>query len=195
MVKDRAYHGWLFATVSLLIMLGISIYLGVSGWYFNTDFSQVCDLELGKNIEVTIKKNQCSTCSFSFSGGVLPGEQLPQVISVRNGAEDGSLYLRAKVYIFMEGNALAEVSLVNNSNWFYNADGYYYFTEKLNSKGKIGLCSHVMIDERAELCGEKSYITTVAFESLDSSVDPVALWGINPTEYNFEQPISPEEGE
>jgi len=55
MKQDRVYHGWLFATVALLIMLGISIYLGVSGWYFNTDFSQVCDLELGKNIEVSIK--------------------------------------------------------------------------------------------------------------------------------------------
>lgn len=193
MKQDRVYHGWLFATVALLIMLGISIYLGVSGWYFNTDFSQVCDLELGKNIEVSIKDNQCSTCSFSFSGGVLPGEKLPQVISVRNGAEDTSLYLRAKVYIFMEGNALAEVSLVNNSNWFYNEDGYYYFTEKLTSKGKIGLCSHVMIDERAELSGEKSYIITCAFESLSEEVDTVKLWGIDPTNYNFEQPILPEE--
>lgn len=176
----KSTWGWLFAVIGLIILLGISIYLGVSGWYFNTDFSQESDIVLGNTVEIEVGKNQANTCSFSFSGAILPGEQLPQIISVKNKEEEGKLYLRAKVYVFMENSTIASMSLISTSNWTLAEDGYYYYNDLLVEKGKTGLCSHVIVDDDGVLRGNKNYIMTVLVESLSQDCVPMDIWSENP---------------
>ncbi len=180
MKKNKPMHGWLFAVISLVILLGISVYLGVSGWYFTTDFSQNNDLVLGNNVEIAVKKNESATASFSFSGGIIPGEKLPQIVSIKNMSEEGKTFLRAKIYIFMADSSLATMSLVTSNNWVYNEDGYYYFTDELISQGKANLASHIVMDENSALCGEKNYIMTILVESVDTTLQVQDIWGINP---------------
>ncbi len=102
MKKINSNYGWLFACISLAVLLGISIYLGLSGWYYSTDLSQGNELELGISCDVSLPANSASSCSFAFSGGYLEGEKLPQVINVKNSGQDKKVYLRAKIYVFME---------------------------------------------------------------------------------------------
>ncbi len=180
MKKNNAFYGWLFACVSLVILLGVSIYLGISGWYFSSSNTQQTDLELGNNIEISVKKNESSTASFTFSGGFLEGEKLSQIVGIKNSETEGELYIRAKVYVFMSDNAIADMQFITSSNWTKADDGYYYFNEKLISQGKIGLCSALVIGEGSHLRGDRNYIMTVAVEGLDGNADVEGLWGFNP---------------
>ena len=116
MKKNNAFYGWLFACVSLVILLGVSIYLGISGWYFSSSNTQQTDLELGNNIEISVKKNESSTASFTFSGGFLEGEKLSQIVGIKNSETEGELYIRAKVYVFMSDNAIADMQFITSSN-------------------------------------------------------------------------------
>lgn len=178
MKKTDSTFGWLFAVILLSCLLALSIYLGVTGWYFSSSFSQVGDIVLGNTIDLQINKNSAGGTAFSFSGGYLEGEKLPQIINVRNGDDDTSLYLRAKVYVYMSDNAIANMALVTNENWVYNQeDGYYYFNDKLLPQGKVGLATHVVIGEGSNLSGDKKYIMTVLVESLDGEKDISEYWG------------------
>ena len=178
MKKTDKQFGWLFAVITLSCLLALSIYLGVSGWYFSSGFSQEGDIILGNSVDLSIGKNSATSTSFSFSGGYLEGEKLPQIINIKNAEDDGQLYLRAKVYVFMSDNAIANMSLVTNENWAYNPeDGYYYYNDKLIAQGKIGLATHVVIGEGSSLSGDKKYIMTVLVESLDAQKDIADYWG------------------
>ena len=182
-MKDfKPYYGWLFAVVTLAILLGISIYLGISGWYFTTEWSRSSDIVLGNNVEMSVKKNQAASCSFSFSGGFLPGEKLAQIVSVKNAGEDGKVLLRAKVYVFMTDSNLADIQFITSEHWVKGDDGYYYFTDEVLAQSKVNICSHVVISENSTLASEKSYIMTVLVEALDSSLDSKSVWGVNPLE-------------
>lgn len=180
MKKDKSFYGWLFAVVALSILLGLSIYLGVTGWYFQTDFSVSSDIELGSTVEVAVHRNQANTASFSFNGGYLQGEALPQIISVKNDDESGDVFLRAKVYVFTTGNESIRMELRETVNWVLREDGYYYFKDKLTAQGKVGICSHVVISPDSEFRGDRSYIMTILFESLDATLDPELYWGFKP---------------
>jgi len=50
-----------FVTVLFALLLALSIYLGISGWYFKTDISYTTDLQLGKNVQIGVKENQASS--------------------------------------------------------------------------------------------------------------------------------------
>ncbi len=182
MKKNNAYYGWLFACVSLLILLGISVYLGISGWYFSSSNTQQTDMQLGNNIEISVKKNEASTASFTFSGGFLEGEKLSQIVSIRNAETEGELYIRAKVYVFMANSSTADMQFVTSNNWAKGDDGYYYYKEKLISQGKIGLCSSIIIGEGSHLRGDRTYIMTIAVEGLDGNTNVKEHWGNNPLE-------------
>lgn len=182
---NKKLFGWLFAVIMLVVMLGISLYLGLSGWFFATSFSQGDELVLGNAVEIHIKNNQASTASFAVSGAFLQGEKLPQIISVKNDEEEGEMYVRAKIYTFMQDSSLADISLITNSNWIKAEDGYYYFTDKLLSQGKIGLSSHISVDHL--FAGDKKYIVTVVIESLRSNLDEKDIWGVDLEELKTQQ--------
>ena len=103
MKLTKSNFGWIFATFGLLILLGVSIYLGISGWYFKNDLSYTTDMEIGKSISVDVKGDQANAISFNIDGSYLNGFELPQIISVKNSGEN-EIYLRAKVYVYTSNN-------------------------------------------------------------------------------------------
>lgn len=177
MKKDKSFYGWLFVCVTLAILLAVSIYLGVSGWYFKVDKNLESDIVLGENVQIDISKNEAESVAFSFPGNFLAGEKLPQNISVKNIDEEKGLYLRAKVFVFSEDNDFTQVDIIENVNWQREDDGYYYLTEILPTTGKVSLCSYVVIGEESKFDGEKSYIFSVIVESLSQDQDVEGIWG------------------
>ena len=178
---DKSNFGWLFACIGLVLLLGLSIYFGKSGFFFETANKFATDLVLGQNLECGINKNQASSISLNFSGSYLPEERLPQVISVKNLSDSSKLYLRAKVYAFTSENQFVEIDIVENSNWLKKDDGYFYYSTLLAPQEKSTLSSFVILpSEGVSFLSNKKYILTFVFESLDSSVDTEALWGYQP---------------
>lgn len=181
MKLTKSNFGWIFATFGLGILLAVSIYLGVSGWYFKNDLSFTTDLELGKSICVSVAENQANAVSFNLDGSYLNGFKLPQIVSVRNSSSEKDIFLRAKVYVYTSGNQVYKMNIDNTVNWIYNLnDDYYYFNSTLTSEDKVALCSSVSFDEEGSYVTNVKYIVTFVFEALDSSEDVERLWGINP---------------
>lgn len=180
MKKDKSFYGWLFVCSSLLILLGVSIYLGLSGWYFKADHSLESDLTLGETVQVDIDKNQSSCVSFTFAGSYIPGEKLSQIVSVKNLSDDTGLFVRAKVNVFSKVSDNYQLSLVETINWTLHDDGYYYFDSILSSSSKANLCSSIMIGEESEFQSKKNYILNITFETLDEKLDVASIWGVYP---------------
>ena len=182
MKVNKENFGWIFTTCLLAILLGLSIYLGISGWYFKTEISYTTDLELGKSVQFGIDKNQSNAISFNLDGSYLAGDRLPQLVSVKNINEESSLYLRAKIFIHSGDNQTLKMNMVETVNWTYQEDGYYYFIDLLTPQNKTALCSYVFIDEDTDLQTNTKYIVTIIVESLDDNQDVSQIWGINPVE-------------
>ena len=180
---SKTNYALVFISVSLALLLGLSIYLGVSGWYFKNDLSYTTDLELGKTVQVDVKKNEANSISMNFDGSFLAGERLAQIISVKNSETDSNLYVRAKVFIYSSENMTEDMEIVESINWTYNInDGYYYFNSLLTASNKVTLCSYVMAGEDSHLHSRTKYIFTVLVEALDESLDVNQIWGHNPIE-------------
>lgn len=180
---SKSNFGWIFTCCGLLVLLAIAIYLGASGWFFKNDISYTTDLELGKTITTSIKKNQAQSISLTFDGSILPGERLPQIVSISNIDDSENIYVRAKVYVYNGDNVMQDMDIVETINWTYNEDdGYYYFNEILNVDTKATLCSYIIVDENSTFSGHNKYILSIVFESIAQSLDVESIWGINPLE-------------
>lgn len=179
--KDN--FGWIFLTIGLAILLALSVYMGLSGWYFENNRTFTTDIELGKTVQIGIKKNEATAISFNLDGSFLEGERLAQLVSVKNLDETQSIYLRAKIYIYSGENQTLNMNMVETINWEYNADdGYYYFDSLLTPQNKVALCSHVFINEDTTLDTNTKYIVTIVLESLDQNQNPLSIWENNPVE-------------
>ncbi len=177
----KSNFGWMFTCFGLLVLLGIAIYLGASGWFFKTDISYTTDLELGKTVSTSIKKNQAQSISLTFDGSYLAGERLPQIVSIKNNDEEANIYIRAKVYVYNGENVTLDMDILETVNWVYNQDdGYYYYNDVLIPGDKATLCSYVIIGENSNFSGHKKYILTILFEALSENEYVVNLWGTNP---------------
>jgi len=183
MKLSKENFGWIFTCIGLAVMLALSIYLGVSGWYSKNEKSYTTDLKLGKTMQIGVNKNQSNAISFNLDGSFLAGDRLSQLVSVKNLDENEDLYLRAKIYIYSGNNQMLKMNMVETVNWQYNEmDGYFYFNSLLSPQNKVALCSYVFIDEETVLFTDTKYIVTIVVESLSSNQDIVSLWGNNPIE-------------
>ncbi|MBE7073678.1 MAG: hypothetical protein E7379_01100 [Clostridiales bacterium] len=176
--KEKA--GCLFVIVFLTVALGVSIYFGISGWYFYSETNYVTDLSLGKTVQANIKGNQANAVFFNLEGSYLPNSKLPQVISVNNISES-PLFIRAKCCILSSANSTSPLELSLNSNWEYRQeDGYYYYNNNLEMQSKTTLCDFIIMPSDLFIQSNKKYIVSVVFESLNGSQDATVLWGYNP---------------
>ena len=177
-MKKKERYMWWFVCIVLLILLLVSIYLGVSGWYFKNNNSYTLDMKLGDNIQLETLKNQSNSTSLNLGGSFLNNDKISQVVSVKNTSKSIN-YIRCKIYIQSKENQY-EVKLPDNSNWTYK-EGYYYLKEALLENEKIMLCSEFYIGEDVELLTNKKYIITFLVECLDSEENLLKIWGYNPT--------------
>ena len=182
---NKGNAGFIFVIVLLVVCLGLSIYLGISGWYFYNDGNYTTDLQLGKTIQTSIKKNESAAISLNIAGSFLPGEEIPQIIAVKNIGED-NVFLRAKAFITDGNNDLSLIKLMLNDKWIYREeDGYFYYNELLTSQNKSTLCTQIVMPDKLILQTTKKYMASVVFECIDSEQNPIQLWGFNPLIENF----------
>ena len=179
---DKSKAGWIFVVTVLSLLLGASLYLGISGWFFRYEASYTTDLELGKTLQLSAEKNSATSASINLDGSYLSGEPLPQIISVKNVEDAVALYLRAKIFIYSDGNQMMKMDMMETSSWIYEDDGYYYYKGTLASQNKVALCSNIVIPEETNLVSSKKYIVSIVIEALDSNVDVQEIWEYNPSQ-------------
>ena len=180
MKKNKSFYTWLFIVIVLSILLILSIYLGISGWYFSNDNSRVTDFQLGNNIEIECNKNKANAVSLNFNGSIISGEKLKQVVALKNFDQEGDIYVRAKCYVYSSANEKEPISLITTEDWQFNKeDGYYYFKESIPAQNKITLCKMLYLDEEYTLSSNQNYIITFLIESLSVDHTIETFWGYN----------------
>ena len=174
--KENA--GWIFCCALLAVLLGFSIYLGLSGWYFQNQPNYAIDFKLGETRVVELSPNSSQSLSLALDGSFLPGEELPQIIGVKNNDDERAIFVRAKAYV--SADIMQEVRVEPTINWNYNSlDGYYYLADPIAPQSKVGFCSHIFADENLRLQSNEKYIITILFECLDDGQNVENLWGNN----------------
>ena len=171
---SKSTYGFIFAIVLLVILLGISLYLGISGWFFSNTTTLQSDLELGKTVNISVAQTGAQAVSFTFPGSYLPGQKLSQYINITNNA-DNDLFIRAKAVVFSyeQGEAALEVGI---SEHWTQQDEYYYFDEALMQSNKIAFATYVKLEDKY-YNSNKSYVVTFIVEALDANLDRTQIWG------------------
>lgn len=175
---NRQNAGWIFTCVLLGALLLLSVYLGLSGWYFKNQTSSYTHFQLGKTTQLEVDGNEANAFSVVMEGSFLPQEQLPQVVAIKNSSQDKAIYLRAKVMVDSSWVGEGLLQITSTANWTFNQDdGYYYYIDTLPAQNKVGLCSHIITPQDNVHASGDNYIITFLVESLDEGQDIVSLWG------------------
>lgn len=168
-------YPYIFTIVILTVLLGISLYLGFSGYLFSVAMNNISsDLSLGETVEVEISPNETSVLSFTLDGSYLPNEKIPQVVQIRASDVDKEMRVRVKAEIFARDN-LTPIDFVANQNFLKATDGYFYLNGNLADGNKVTFCDYIVIPAEAKLNSKEKYILTIVVENIDASLENI--WG------------------
>ena len=166
---------WIFVVTILSLLLALSVYLGASGWYFSSQPNYVSDFQVGNNILITALTNQSNAKSLNIEGSFLPGEELPQKVSIKNSSQQ-DLFVRVKAKFENEQGEFP-LKIYATQNWQYSVeDGYYYLNSQLLKDNKVAFCNMISIDENLLLHSSKKYLITFTVESLESTEVAQLIW-------------------
>lgn len=172
---SKATYGFIFAIVALVILLAVSLYLGLSGWFYANVISLESDIKLGQTVNITLTENEAKAVSFTFPGSFLPEQKIDQFINVTNNAEN-NLHIRAKAVVFDYSNGEVGVEIGISDHWTEHED-YYYFDEPLLKSNKISLGSYIKLSPDKYFDSTKSYVVTIVVEALAEDLDRNVIWG------------------
>lgn len=172
---SKATYGFIFAIVALVILLGISLYLGLSGWFFSNINHISSDMQIGETVNVDLTQTGAQAVSFTFPGSLLPGQKLEQNINITNSAPT-DLFVRAKAIIFDYDEGEIDIELGISEHWSKNLD-YYYFDEALLKSNKISLASYLQLLPDKYYDSSKYYVLTIIVEAVDVKFDRENIWG------------------
>lgn len=167
---------WLFAVIVLSILLVISIILGMTGFYFSVSYlNSPSDIVVGDSMSISVLPNQSSVASFTFDGGYLPNEVIPQFIFINAQDLNSNVRVRVKAKVFGAPN-LSTLDFVTTEHFVKENDGYYYFDEVLKGGNKVTFSTYLLIPSDVDLSSNEKYILTIAVETLDESLDYEKIW-------------------
>ena len=168
-------YPYIFTIVILVVLLGISLYLGFSGYLFSVAMNNISsDLSLGETVELEISPNETSVLSFTLDGAYLPNEKIPQVVQIRASDVDKEMRVRVKAEIFARDN-LTPIDFVANQNFLKATDGYFHLNGNLAGGNKVTFCDYIVIPAEAKLNSKEKYILTIVVENIDASLENI--WG------------------
>ncbi|MBP3431498.1 MAG: hypothetical protein J6K39_01410 [Clostridia bacterium] len=169
MKKERV--GWIFAVVILSVLLVVSVFLGVTGYFSSIIYLKSnSDLVVGDSVSISVRPNQTSVVSFTFDGGYLSNENIPQLVQINAADLNSELRVRVKATVFgLDENT--DFEFITTSHFEQAEDGYYYFDDVLKGGNKITFCNYLKIPEDNDFSSGEKYILTIVVETLETKYD------------------------
>jgi len=152
--------------IAVIILLGVCLAVSVvynflGGFYYCRVIEY--DKMLGEEQTIEITGEGAFACACNFSGSLVVGANINQIINVQSSNLDQPLYLRAKYKVnefdFEPG------FLFGYTNWIQGTDGYLYFNQPLTAYTKVGLCNEIKIGIQMELKSSTNYIMLFIVEA------------------------------
>lgn len=167
---------WLFAVIGLSVLLAISVYLGLSGYYFSTAFlHSKSDVVVGNSVVIKVLPNQSNVVSFTFDGAYLPDEKISQVVQIEASDLNADVAVRVKAVVF-GGEQEGGFEFVTTEHFEEADDGYYYFDDVLKGGNKMTFCNYLKVPKEANFVGNEKYVLSLVVETLESRFDVGEIW-------------------
>ena len=172
-MKKSSYI-WLFVVIALSVLLAISVVLGLTGYYFSVSYRNFdSDLVVGESAVVPVKTNEATVISYTFDGGYLPEENIPQVIQVELKDLERDVFLRVKAAVF---GGDEEFNFITTEHFIKEEDGYYYYDQVLTGGNKISFCNFIKFPLKSNFEPNRKYVLSLVFETLSSELEVEKIW-------------------
>lgn len=172
----RNNNGLTVSLIAVIVLLSVGLITSVAynflgGFYYCRVIEY--DKMLGEEQTIEITGEGAYVCACNFSGSLVVGANVNQVINVQAKELEKPVYLRAKYKV----NNLTEDAgfLFGYTNWVLSDDGYLYFNQQLTSHQRVGLCDTIKINLQSELKSSTNYIIIFIVESSETAWEYVSI--------------------
>lgn len=173
------------AIVTLSILLGLSLVLGLTAAFFTATQTATGNITLGNPVNINITQGGTSVESLTFSGNALPGTSYTQAIGVAVPADTSDSVLRAKLTLTNTGNASKPITATTASNWTAGEDGYYYYNGTAKANDTISFCTAITVpSDLTNADANKVYTVSFQVEAIQFANGAASeVWTTAPTDW------------
>lgn len=151
------------AIVTLSILLGLSLVLGLTAAFFTANQTTTGNITLGNPVNIKITQGGTAVDTLTFSGNALPGTSYTQAIGITIPAETSQSVLRAKLTLTNTGTASKNVTATTASTWTLAEDGYYYYNGIAKAEDSIDFCTAITVPKELEN-SDANKVFTISFQ-------------------------------
>lgn len=151
------------AIVTLSILLGLSLVLGLTAAFFTANQTATGNITLGNPVNINITQGGATVETLTFSGSAMPGTSYTQAIGVSVPADTSDCVLRAKLSLTNTGGASETITATTADNWTSGEDGYYYYNGKATANESINFCSAITVPKTLTNA-DANKVFTVSFQ-------------------------------
>lgn len=151
------------AIVTLSILLGLSLVLGLTAAFFSANQTATGNITLGNPVNINITQGGTSVDTLTFSGDAMPGTTYTQAIGVSVPADTSQSVLRAKLTLTNAGTASKNVTATTKDTWTLGEDGYYYYNGVAKAGDAIDFCTAITVPKDLENA-DANKVFTVSFQ-------------------------------
>lgn len=151
------------AIVTLSILLGLSLVLGLTAAFFTASQTATGNITLGNPVNINITQGGTTVDTLTFSGDAMPGTTYTQAIGVSVPAETSQSVLRAKLTLTNAGTASKNITATTTDSWTLGEDGYYYYKGIAAAGNSINFCTAITIPKDLENA-DANKVFTVSFQ-------------------------------
>lgn len=173
------------AIVTLSVLLGLSLILGLTAAFFSASQTATGDITLGDPVNINITQGGATVEALTFTGTAMPGTTYTQPIGVSVPTNTSQSVLRCKLTLANTGAASVAVTATTSEDWVLGDDDYYYYNGSVNAGDTLDFCSAITVPK--ELTNEdanKVYTITFQVEAIQYANGAASeVWTTAPTEW------------
>lgn len=162
-VNNRKRGASTVAIVTLSVLLGLSLILGLTAAFFSANQSATGDITLGDPVNISITQGGTSVDALTFSGTAMPGTSYTQPIGISVPENTSQSVLRCKLTLLNTNNASQNVVATTSTDWELHDDDYYYYNGTVSAGDTLEFCSEITVPK--ELTNDDANkVFTVTFQ-------------------------------
>lgn len=174
------------AIVTLSILLGLSLLLGLTAAFFSATQTATGDITLGDPVNINITQGGANVEVLTFTGKAMPGTTYDQPIGVSVPTNTSQSVLRCKLTLGNTGEATSyAITATTSEDWVEGDDDYYYYNGSVNAGDTLDFCSAITVPkELTNTDANKIYTVTFQVEAIQYANGAASeVWTTAPTDW------------
>ena len=173
------------AIITLSILLGLSLLLGLTAAFFSANQTATGDITLGDPVNINITQGGANVEVLTFNGNAMPGTSYTQPIGVSVPANTSQSVLRCKLTLANTGEASYNITATTSEEWVEADDGYYYYNGSVNAGDSVDFCSAITVPkELTNADANKIFTVTFQVEAIQYANGAASeVWTTAPEEW------------